>query len=116
MAVAVAATMAIRTAPAIRRAASANISASAAAAISTLGSLSAPCATSVGARHRDAGILEADQREEESDSRRDGELETLGNGIDQPGARRRQRKDDEQDSRQEHAAQRQPPVAAQGRD
>jgi len=60
-----------------------------------------------------AGILQRDQRQEEADAGGDAELQTHGDGVDQPGAQRRQRQEKEQHAGHEHAAERELPVAAQ---
>ena len=60
----------------------------------------------------DAGILQPDQREEEPDAGGDAELQIHGDRIDQPGTQRRQREREEEQARQEHASERQLPIAA----
>ena len=60
----------------------------------------------------DAGVLKGDQREKEADACGNAELQAHGNGIDQPGAERRERERKEKKSGDEHAAERELPIAA----
>ncbi len=61
----------------------------------------------------DAGIFERDQRQEKSDAGGDAEFQTHRNGVDQPGAQWRQRQGKEQQPGDEHAAERELPIAAE---
>jgi hypothetical protein len=59
----------------------------------------------------DARVLKRDQREEKSDAGGDAELQAHREGIDQPGAQRRERKREEEDPRDEHESERKLPIA-----
>ena len=61
----------------------------------------------------DAGILKRDQREEEPDAGGDAELQVHRDGIDQPGAQRRERQSEEQHAGDEHESERELPIAAE---
>ena len=64
-------------------------------------------------RRHEAGVLQADQREEQADAGGDAELEIERYGVDQPFADRRDRDQQEQGAGEEHDAKRELPIAAE---
>lgn len=60
----------------------------------------------------DPCVLQADQREEQTDAGGDAELQVHRDGVDEPCAQRRERQQKEQGARNEHDTKRKPPVAA----